>query len=327
MPVAIFLSYAHSDRNYLTKLELFLVPFRLVGLIEIMYDISIGAGKVWKQAIDEKLLRADIVLLLITQRFLDSKECKRELELALKQKNKPIVIPILFESVDDLESLPFSHLQMLPAPSKPVVNWEKPDEAWNNIVKGIGRIILGHPKNLPSGVRSEQVLRPFSTVSDDIKNDLESASHIWLLSRTGMGWWRDFNDQILKLTTKKGTRFLLLDPGSPAFEMGKHFWKPGPWSPTTNFYNYREAAESFLGNITKTHLSLKLLKVIVRLVVLITFPRNKAQPTIYVEYPTFSSSYQAKPIVKITSQEMQNITLFRNAYNELWKNHGYLKEH
>ncbi|HYO57804.1 MAG TPA: TIR domain-containing protein [Archangium sp.] len=146
-----------------------------------------GPGDDWRNAIDEHLKTADIVLLLVSANFLNSDYCHdREMEVALErhENGEGVVIPVLARHVD-WEGAKFSHLQSLPTSMRPVTSWQDRDEAWTDVAKGIRRtvecLINSHRimgDNRPSISDSPQVLEAerhvFATLEKRICQALEA---------------------------------------------------------------------------------------------------------------------------------------------------------
>jgi tetratricopeptide (TPR) repeat protein len=113
------------------------------GKIRAWQDRDIEAGAEWDAAIKQQLETAEIILLLITARFINSDYCyDLEMQRALQRHaaGTARVIPIILKPCDWKES-PFSHLQALPKDAKPVTKWDDPDEAFLNVVQGLRKAV------------------------------------------------------------------------------------------------------------------------------------------------------------------------------------------
>jgi len=130
------------------ELETHLKLLQRQGLIETRHDRKIEAGDEWKRKIDENLERAEIILLLVSARFIASEYCyaiemKRALE---KHDNKEaVVIPVIVRDVD-LRDAPFAKLQYLPTDGKAITTWRNKDSAWRNVAEGIRKVAEGMRK-------------------------------------------------------------------------------------------------------------------------------------------------------------------------------------
>jgi hypothetical protein len=109
------------------------------GLVRAWHDRQIGAGDLWKQAIDQNLQDADIILLLISADFLASDYCfDIEMKTALDRHaaGKAVVVPVILRPVD-WAATPFSGLQALPRNGQPITTFENLDIAFEQVATGI----------------------------------------------------------------------------------------------------------------------------------------------------------------------------------------------
>jgi hypothetical protein len=74
-PIKVFYSYAHLDESAREQLEKQLSILQRTCLIRGWHDRKIVAGAAWKDAIDEELEKAEIILLLVSANFLASDYC------------------------------------------------------------------------------------------------------------------------------------------------------------------------------------------------------------------------------------------------------------
>jgi len=103
------------------------------------HDRQIGAGDLWKQAIDQNLQEADIILLLISSDFLASDYCfDIEMKVALERHaaGEALVVPVILRPVD-WHATPFGRLQALPKDGKPVTTFENLDIALEQVATGL----------------------------------------------------------------------------------------------------------------------------------------------------------------------------------------------
>jgi Thermolysin metallopeptidase, alpha-helical domain/Thermolysin metallopeptidase, catalytic domain/TIR domain len=140
--LSIFYSYAHEDEKYTQKLIKHLSILRQNGMIKEWYDRDIVAGGDWEKEIDVNLQKADVIILLISAEFINSKYCwSVEMQAALKKDKKgtACVIPIIVKPVL-WRFPPLSKFEALPKDAKPVVTWHPADNAWLNIAEYIKNI-------------------------------------------------------------------------------------------------------------------------------------------------------------------------------------------
>ncbi|MGH9803514.1 MAG: toll/interleukin-1 receptor domain-containing protein, partial [Blastocatellia bacterium] len=116
-----------------------LSPLIRQGVINVWHDRQIPPGTEWKQALDDRINQAQIVLLLISSDFLASDYCyEKEMTIAMErhERGEAIVLPIILR--DCLwKDTPFSKLQALPKNCTPVEDWPTWDKAFTNIAEGI----------------------------------------------------------------------------------------------------------------------------------------------------------------------------------------------
>jgi TIR domain/Tetratricopeptide repeat len=143
--VRIFYSYSRKDSTFRSLIDNVLGKFKWDVEVRTWYDGDIQPGEDWTSEINDNLNAADIVLLFITQQFIDSDYCMHvELPQALENHNSRDcrVIPMIIEeTTPDWRTLPFAHLQVLPQNGQPLSQWSEIDEAVRNIVQGIVDII------------------------------------------------------------------------------------------------------------------------------------------------------------------------------------------
>ncbi|MFT3663922.1 TIR domain-containing protein [Piscinibacter sp.] len=161
--VLAFISYAHADEELRAKLRVHLAALEREGLIQAWDDREILAGDAWADEIDARLNRADLVLLLVSADFINSKYCYgKELVRALERnadpKDRAIVIPIILRPCDWQKSR-FAHLQALPTGGRPMPDWPTPDHYFTDVVKGLReclqKLIFDHNESRGDGPPSD----------------------------------------------------------------------------------------------------------------------------------------------------------------------------
>lgn len=142
-PLSVFISYSHRDEVLKQELEDHLALLKRQGKIRPWQDRQIEAGTDWNEQIREALDAADVILLLVSPRFMNSDFCYgKEMERAMQrhQNGDARVIPIILTPTD-WKGAPFEKLQILPKDGKPVVDWPNHDAAFLDVVKGIRRAV------------------------------------------------------------------------------------------------------------------------------------------------------------------------------------------
>ncbi len=152
--IKVFCSYAHADEEWRQKLEMHLSLLIHEGTIELWYDRKIRPGTDWAREIDDHLNGAELILLLISSKFMNSYYCQGiEMKRALERHHAGIayVVPILISSCD-WETAPFAQLQVLPG-GKFITEWSERDEnaAFALVVKGLRQLIDSNLRLGPDG--------------------------------------------------------------------------------------------------------------------------------------------------------------------------------
>ncbi len=142
--VKIFISYSHKDETFKEELVAHLAALDSGnGGTTSWHDRKIMAGSDWEDAIDSRLENSNVILILVSSDFIASKYCYgKELKKALEKHElgQARVVPIIVRACH-WKNTDFSHLQALPKDGKPVSQWTYRDEAWVDVVVGIGGII------------------------------------------------------------------------------------------------------------------------------------------------------------------------------------------
>lgn len=142
-PLEVFISYSHKDEALKEELEVHLSTLKRQGKINPWQDRALEAGTEWDPQIKAALESAQIILLLITPRFMASdyiNDVELARAMARHRAGTARVIPIILKPVD-LAGTPIAQLQALPKDAKPVTRWEDQDEAFLNVVLGIRRVV------------------------------------------------------------------------------------------------------------------------------------------------------------------------------------------
>lgn len=135
----LFISYSHKDAVYRDAMRSHLRALERLTIVAAWFDRMITAGTEWQGQIDERLETSEVILLLISADFIESKYCYDvELTRALErhEQRDALVIPILVRPVV-WEDMPFAKLQALPSDRKAVSLWDDKDLAWVDVTEGI----------------------------------------------------------------------------------------------------------------------------------------------------------------------------------------------
>jgi formylglycine-generating enzyme required for sulfatase activity len=144
-PIKVFLSYSHKDNELRKELSSHLSSLAHQKLIEPWHDRNIDAGSGWASEIDQNLARAEIILLLVSSDFINSRYCysiEMKEALARHEANEVQVIPVIIRACDWQRS-PLGKLQAIPRDNQAVAsNRDKyaRDQPWLQVVKEIGKV-------------------------------------------------------------------------------------------------------------------------------------------------------------------------------------------
>lgn len=139
----IFISFAHEDEKMKNQLDKHLIMLKRSNKIDVWTDKAILAGDEWDASIHEQINKADIILLLISVDFNNSKYIwEKELAYAIEshKSGKARVIPIILRNCE-WQDMPYAMLQALPTGGKPVKSFDDEDEAYTQIAKGIRDVV------------------------------------------------------------------------------------------------------------------------------------------------------------------------------------------
>jgi hypothetical protein len=142
-PLRVFFSYAHEDSQIRSSLEKYLVHLKRSQKIATWSDIELTPGESWDEEIRDKLRKADIVVVLLSIDFLNSKYVW-ETEIAIVQErhrqSKVHLIPVVVRPLPDGAN-PFPEVQGLPEGFVPTELWGNREEAYVSVSNGIKRAV------------------------------------------------------------------------------------------------------------------------------------------------------------------------------------------
>ncbi len=139
--IELFLCYHQKDELLCQELVTYLGVLKQQGFFDVWYDREISAGTEYEQEIDMHLNTAQIILLLVSQYFMNSNYCylnqmKRAIER--HERGDAIVIPVILRPVF-FQRAPFAKLMLLPTNKKPITDssWHTLDDALFDVAEGI----------------------------------------------------------------------------------------------------------------------------------------------------------------------------------------------
>ena len=143
--IDIFIAYSHNDLHHKDELKKFLRPLLREGRISLWDDFDIEAGQDWDAKIKERLYGADLVLLLVSSDSLASDYFYgKEVTVSLERhaRGESIVVPVILRHCDWAET-PLGSLEALPEKGRPVVEWPTRDQAFQDVVSRLRRVVEG----------------------------------------------------------------------------------------------------------------------------------------------------------------------------------------
>ena len=149
-PIKSLLLFAAEDEAWRTVLLKHLSGLKSEGWI-MLWDVSqIVPGTDHAAVLQQQLLSASVILLLVSAACLTSHD--REIEQALRRQKAGdvLVIPILLHAVDWQNSR-LAHLQPLPGGGEPITMQPNQEAAFVEVVMGIRRALAGEPLVIGTG--------------------------------------------------------------------------------------------------------------------------------------------------------------------------------
>ncbi|MEP0134443.1 MAG: TIR domain-containing protein [Eudoraea sp.] len=149
--INIFVIYALADKDIMLRLLRHLNPLNEVFNLSIWHDDPIIPGQPWKTYFESRIHHTDILLLLVSDDFMNSQFIEQvELKAVIDKhkENKSVVIPVIIDNCQwdidlKVEDYVFNlnELQVLPEEGKPIADWNSADQAYNNVTAGIKKAI------------------------------------------------------------------------------------------------------------------------------------------------------------------------------------------
>ena len=119
----VFISYCHTDLDYLKRLQIHLRPLEKENVIDLWDDTKIKAGSKWRKEIERALDRAGIAILLISADFLASDFIvDNELPPLLKtaEQKGAIILPVIIKPCRFARDKNLSQFQAINNPARPI---------------------------------------------------------------------------------------------------------------------------------------------------------------------------------------------------------------
>lgn len=180
----VFYSYSHKDVELRDRLATYLAPLRQYKKILEWHDRKIEPGANWESEISSQLDSAHLILLLVSENFLDSDYCfgvEVERALARLKRGEVRVVPILLKPCMWQESR-FSELQIIPRDAKPITSWVSQDEAFADVANEI-RMLVSEPPPPPTQSPEPNEAYRFSASLDLVRDQVRSFARLYERTR------------------------------------------------------------------------------------------------------------------------------------------------
>jgi hypothetical protein len=120
----VFISYNHSDGEYIDRLLVHLKPLEKEGLIDLWIDTRLRAGDRWKKEIEKALNRATVAILVVSADFLASDFItENELPPLLRsaEEKGTRIVPLIVKPCRFTRDKNLRHFQAINDPKKSLV--------------------------------------------------------------------------------------------------------------------------------------------------------------------------------------------------------------
>lgn len=139
--IEVLLCYAREDSADMKELAIHLGVLERQEFFKVRHAQQIMPGKNWQREMEKHLMAAHIIVLLISQYFLNSDYCyDTQIATAVERhkRSEVYLLPVLLRPVY-YGKTSFAHLQTLPAGGEPVRSrhWRSRDEAFYHVSEGI----------------------------------------------------------------------------------------------------------------------------------------------------------------------------------------------
>jgi len=112
--IKVFLSYSHKsiDSSYMVEILEFLKGLKNERII-FWNDEKIVKGDVWERELMQQLHESDMAVALVSQSYLDSDYCKKEVEIFLERN--AVILPVILSPCEWKRHAWLSERQFIPA--------------------------------------------------------------------------------------------------------------------------------------------------------------------------------------------------------------------
>ena len=143
-PVRLVYSYCHKDKEQMHCMKTALAPLRDQGVLQEWLDEQIPPGEPISASVKKKLREADIVVFLLSSRFIASPACMTEWDFVkglVAEGSTLTRVPVLLAPCAWEHLLGDADIKVLPTGAKSVREHDLPDLAWQDVFVGIEALI------------------------------------------------------------------------------------------------------------------------------------------------------------------------------------------
>ena len=144
-PLRVFVAYSQKDAVFLDQLRAALVLHERRDELTVWSDVLTEPGEDWEAEISNRLERAQIAILLLSNDFFRSAYCmEKELPRVLERRanSECEVIPILVRECRYDKHPDLGKIQAIRPGKKPIDEHEKKDPAWKVVTEEIDKVIV-----------------------------------------------------------------------------------------------------------------------------------------------------------------------------------------
>ena len=192
--ITIFISYANAcpeDTAWFNELTKHLSLLFLLYPTLRRYDSRLSDKNPRSQRIETHLNQANLIILLISADFFDSKQHELQQIREIKEAESAHVISVLLRPID-WDIAPLSQYRPLPSDGNPVSLWPNHDAAFTDVVQGIRRIVeeIDSARTKPAQSASQSILLydppdAYDTLFTDRESILGDISSFFTSARIG----------------------------------------------------------------------------------------------------------------------------------------------
>jgi len=172
---SVFVSYSHLDDEFRKRFETHMAQLHREG-VRTWFDGDITPGAELDPDIRRALKQADIFVALASPNYLASRYCfETEYSFALRKaaRKKLYVVVVLLRQCQWRHTR-MARYKLLPKDAKPIDQWARRGDAWENVVEGIRAVVkqfhlVPQASNAPKKPKTPKPTRTTKTKPSDAR--------------------------------------------------------------------------------------------------------------------------------------------------------------